>query len=171
AQISSRARAQRTGGDCSVTIAFKQRRNRIGALTFVLAGLFGLAVMRLIVLVVMQGSKLTSMAREEHNAETELAAVRGPILDRHGEPMALSAETRSIYARPKKVLELNFAERAKIAAALEMSSADLDRRLRKPSPFIWLRRRMDPAKAAIVEALNIDGLAALSEYKRFFPES
>ena len=91
-----------------MTNAFKQRRSRIGALTFVLAGLFGLAVMRLIALVVLQGSLLTSMAREEHNAETELAAVRGPIVDRHGEPMALSAETRSIYARPKKVLECEF---------------------------------------------------------------
>jgi cell division protein FtsI (penicillin-binding protein 3) len=154
-----------------MTSAFKQRRGRIGTLTFVLAGLFGLAVLRLIALVVLQGSLLNSMAREEHNAETELAAVRGPIVDRHGEPMALSAETRSIYARPKKVLETNSAERAKIAAALEMSEAELARRLLKPSPFIWLRRRMDPTQAAAVEALNIDGLGGVSEYKRFYPES
>jgi cell division protein FtsI (penicillin-binding protein 3) len=154
-----------------VTSAFKQRRSRIGALTFVLAGLFGLAVMRLIALVTLQGSRLTSMARVEHNAETELAAVRGPIVDRHGEPMALSAETRSVYARPKKLLESNSSEHAKIAAALEMTSAELARRLSKPSPFIWLRRRMDPAKASAVEALNVDGLGAISEYKRFYPES
>ena len=154
-----------------MTSAFKQRRTRIGALTCVLAGLFGLAVMRLIALVVLQGSLLTSMAREEHTAETELAAVRGPIVDRHGEPMALSAETRSIYARPKKLLESNSAARAKLAAALEMSAAELARRLAKPAPFIWLRRRMDPAQAAAAEALNIEGLGALSEYKRFYPES
>jgi len=154
-----------------VTQSFKQRRSRIGALTFVLAGLFGLAVMRLVALVVLQGSLLNSMAREEHNAETELAAVRGPIVDRHGEPMALSAETRSIYARPAKLAHLNSSERAKIAAALDVSDADLARRLSKPSPFIWLRRRMDPAKASIVEAMNLDGLGALSEYKRFYPES
>ena len=30
---------------------------------------------------------------------------------------------------------------------------------------------MDPAKASIVEAMNLDGLGALSEYKRFYPES
>ncbi|HLI78781.1 MAG TPA: penicillin-binding protein [Candidatus Binataceae bacterium] len=154
-----------------MTQSFKQRRSRIGALTFVLAGLFGLAVMRLVALVVLQGSLLNSMAREEHNAETELAAVRGPIVDRHGEPMALSAETRSIYARPAKLAHLNSSERAKIAAALDVSDADLARRLSKPSPFIWLRRRMDPAKASIVEAMNLDGLGALSEYKRFYPES
>jgi len=155
-----------------VTAAFKQRRTRIGALTFILAGLFGLAVMRLIALVVLQGSLLNSMARTEHNAETELAAVRGPIVDRHGEPLALSAETRSIYARPKKMLETTSAsDRAKLAHALEMSEAELQEKLSRHAPFVWLRRRIDPAKAAAVEALGFEGLGALSEYKRFYPES
>ena len=110
------------------------------------------------------------MAREEHTAATELAAVRGPIVDRHGEPMALSAETRSIYVRPDK-FKADAPERAKLASALEMTEADLARRLSKPSPFIWLRRRMDPAKASVVEAMDIEGLGAISEYKRFYPES
>ena len=118
-----------------MTTAFKQRRNRIGVLTFGLTALFGLAVLRLIALVVLQGPRLNTMAREEHTAATELAAVRGPIVDRHGEPMALSAETRSIYANPKKVLDANPAERARLAQALEMSAADLDRRLVEPAPF------------------------------------
>ncbi|HLX38573.1 MAG TPA: penicillin-binding protein [Candidatus Binataceae bacterium] len=154
-----------------MTTSFKQRRSRIGALTFILAGLFGLAVMRLIALVVLQGSILNSMAREEHNAETELAAVRGPIVDRHGEPMAMSAETRSVYARPAKLTRLTSSERAKIARALEMTDAELAQHLSKRSPFVWLRRRMDPAKASIVEAMNLEGIGALSEYKRFYPES
>ena len=100
--------------------SFKQRRARIGALTFTLAALFVLAVMRLVVLVVFDGPRLTSLAHNEHTGETELAAVRGPIVDRNGEPLALSAETRSVYARPKKVLESSTpAERAKLAATLD----------------------------------------------------
>jgi cell division protein FtsI (penicillin-binding protein 3) len=160
-----------TTGSFGRSSAFKQRRNRIGVLTFVLAAFFGLAVLRLIALVVLQGPRLNTMAHAEHTAETELAAVRGPIVDRHGEPMALSAETRSIYSRPSKVLAASPTERAKLAAALDMSPDELARRLAKPSPFIWLRRRMDPAQAAAVEALNIDGLGAFSEYKRYYPES
>jgi cell division protein FtsI (penicillin-binding protein 3) len=150
---------------------FKQRRTRIGALTFVLAGLFGLAVVRLIALVVLEGSRLNSLARTEHTAETELAAVRGPIVDRYGEPLALSAETRSIYARPRQLLEATTrADRARLAAALGMKAAELEARLAKPSPFVWLRRRMDPAQASTVEALGLEGVGALSEYKRFYPE-
>jgi cell division protein FtsI (penicillin-binding protein 3) len=154
-----------------VTQIFKQRRTRIGALTFVMAGLFGLAVVRLIALVVLEGSRLNSLARTEHTAETELAAVRGPIVDRYGEPLALSAETRSIYARPRQLLEATArADRARLAAALGMKPAELEARLAKPSPFVWLRRRMDPAQASAVEALGLEGVGALSEYKRFYPE-
>jgi cell division protein FtsI (penicillin-binding protein 3) len=85
--------------------SFKQRRTRIGALTLALAALFGFAVIRLVVLVTIYGPRLNSLARHEHTGGTELAAVRGPIVDRYGEPLALSAETRSVYARPKRVLE------------------------------------------------------------------
>ena len=98
--------------------SFKQRRARIGALTLTLAALFGLAVIRLVVLVAMYGPRLNSLAHHEHTGETQLAAVRGPIVDRNGVPLALSAETRSVYARPKKVVESSTpAERGKLAAS------------------------------------------------------
>jgi len=77
---------------------------RIGALTLTLAGFFALAAMRLAVLVLFDGSRLSSLAREEHTASLRLAAVRGPIVDRNGNELALSAETRSIFARAPKLL-------------------------------------------------------------------
>ncbi len=52
-----------------------------------------------------------------------------------------------------------------------MQPAELEQRLNKSAPFIWLRRRFDPAKAATVDALGIEGVGSLSEYKRFYPES
>ena len=76
--------------------SFKQRRARIGALTLTLAALFGFAVIRLVVLVALYGPHLNSLAHHEHTGETQLAAVRGPIVDRNGVPLALSAETRSV---------------------------------------------------------------------------
>jgi cell division protein FtsI (penicillin-binding protein 3) len=52
-----------------------------------------------------------------------------------------------------------------------MTPADLETRLRKPSPFVWLERRIDVDKAQAAEALGIDGVGAVSEYRRFYPES
>ncbi|MGA3228941.1 MAG: penicillin-binding transpeptidase domain-containing protein [Candidatus Binatus sp.] len=152
--------------------SFKQRRARIGALTLALAALFGFAVIRLVVLVAMYGPRLNSLARHEYAGETELAAVRGPIVDRNGEPLALSAETRSVYARPRRVLESSTpAERSKLAAILMMLPISLESKLNKDAPFVWLERRISPDKAQTVEALGIDGIGTISEYKRFYPES
>ena len=114
--------------------AFKQRRTRIGALTFTLAALFGFAVIRLVVLVALYGPRLNSLAQQEHTGESELAPVRGPIVDRNGEPLAMSAETQSVYARPKKVLESSTpAERGKLAAILMMVPISLEQKLDKAS--------------------------------------
>ncbi len=152
--------------------AFKQRRARIGWLTLALAALFVVAVLRLTVLVTFDGPRLNSLARSEHTSEVELAAVRGPIVDRNGEPLALSAETRSVYAHPHRVLDSTSArDRAKLAAALGITDADLEAKLKKPSPFVWLVRRISVDKAQAAEALGIEGVGAVSEYKRFYPES
>jgi cell division protein FtsI (penicillin-binding protein 3) len=148
--------------------SFKQRRARIGALTLTLAALFGLAVIRLVVLVAFYGTRLNSLALHEHTGETQLAAVRGPIVDRNGEPLALSAETRSVYARPKRVLESSTpAERSKLAAILMMMPISLESKLNKDAPFVWLERRVSPDKAQAAEALGIDGVGTISDY----PES
>ncbi|HVA82496.1 MAG TPA: penicillin-binding protein [Candidatus Binataceae bacterium] len=152
--------------------SFKQRRSRVGWLTVTLAALFAMAVLRLVVLVEFDGPRLSSLANSEHTGETELAAVRGPIVDRNGTPLALSAETRSVYARPHRVFQTtSVRERAKLAEALGMSAGALEAKLARPAPFVWLARRVPVDTAQAVEALGIEGVGALSEYKRFYPES
>jgi cell division protein FtsI (penicillin-binding protein 3) len=145
---------------------------RIGALTFALAGLFVLAAMRLAVLVLIDGPRLSSLAREEHTTAMKLAAVRGPIVDRNGNPLALSAETRSIFARAPKLLENSTAsERKRLAHALAMTPAELEAKLRKPAPFVWLARHLQPEQARAVEDLGFESVGGVDEYARFYPES
>ncbi|MFZ1118695.1 MAG: hypothetical protein WAN81_00545, partial [Candidatus Binataceae bacterium] len=109
---------------------FKKRRGRIGALTIVLAALFVLIALRLAALVVFDGPRLTSLARTEHTGEIALAAPRGPLADRNGEPLALSAETRSIYARPAQLLAAATpGQRASLAAALGITPSDMEAKL------------------------------------------
>ncbi len=152
--------------------AFKKRRLRIGALTLALAGLFALALMRLAMLVLLDGPRLASLAHEEHTAAMQLAAVRGAIVDRDGQPLALSAETRSIYARPRKLLETTTASaRARLARALAMTPAALEAKLEKPAPFVWLARHLQPERARVAEELGFESVGAVNEYARFYPES
>jgi cell division protein FtsI (penicillin-binding protein 3) len=151
---------------------FKKRRGRIGTLTIVLAALFLLIALRLGALVVFDGPRLTSLARTEHMGEIALAAPRGPLADRNGEPLALSAETRSIYARPAQLLAAATPEqRASLAAALGIAPSELEAKLHRTTPFVWLRRHLPLPQSQAAEALSLDGVGALSEYKRFYPES
>ncbi|HJU27609.1 MAG TPA: penicillin-binding protein 2, partial [Candidatus Binataceae bacterium] len=155
-----------------MNLGFKRRRTRIGALTLALAALFGLAAIRLTVLVLSDGPRLASMARSEHTSKIDLAAVRGPIVDRNGQPLALSAETRSVYARPRKLLEaLSREDRAELAKRLGLRPAELDARLRRGAPFVWLARHLPPQQANAALDMELDGIGAVSEYKRFYPES
>ena len=150
---------------------FRKRRVRIGALTIVLAALFLLIALRLAALVIFDGPRLTSLARMEHTGEVALAATRGPLSDRNGEPLALSAETRSVYARPPQLLAASSAQdRAPLAAAIGIAPSELEAKLHRKAPFVWLQRHLPPARAQAAEALGLDGVGALSEYKRFYPE-
>ncbi|HKV55341.1 MAG TPA: penicillin-binding protein [Candidatus Binataceae bacterium] len=141
-------------------------------LTVVLAGLFVLTGIRLSIIVLVDGPRLVSLAHNEHTSEMDLAAVRGPIVDRNGTPLALSAETRSIYSRPRILLENSSrAERARMAALLGLSSAELESRLGRGAPFVWLARHLASDQARAVEELGLEGVGTVSEYKRFYPES
>ncbi len=152
--------------------AFKRRRARIGVLTLALAGIFVLAVMRLAALVLFDGPRLASIAHEEHTSAMKLAAVRGPIVDRNGQPLALSAETRSIFACPRKLLQTSTAAaRVRLAQALEMTPAELETKLKKHAPFVWLARHLPPNRAHAAEDLGFESIGGVNEYARFYPES
>ena len=102
----------------------------------------------------------------------KLAVVRGPIVDRNGKPLALSAETRSIYVRPRTLLAASSrADRARLAAALGLSAAELESRLFHETGFVWLARHFAPSRAREIEQLGLKGVGAVDEYKRFYPES
>jgi cell division protein FtsI (penicillin-binding protein 3) len=155
-----------------VNPSFKKRRMRIGTMTLTLAGFFVLAAMRLAMLVLFDGSRLSSLAREEHTASLRLAAVRGSIVDRNGNALALSAETRSVFARAPKLLDRSSAsERMRLARALAMSPAELEMKLGKPAPFVWLARHIAPDRARAAEDLGFESVGGVNEYARFYPES
>jgi cell division protein FtsI (penicillin-binding protein 3) len=155
-----------------VNQAYARRRLRIGVLTAILLALFVAAGARLAVIVMVDGPRLSSLARSEHFSLMKLAALRGPIVDRDGEPLALSAETRSIYARPRRLIESSTpAERARLAELVGITPSALKAKLNRREQFVWLGRHLSAERGNQVQELGLDGVGAVSEYKRFYPES
>ncbi|HSF58183.1 MAG TPA: penicillin-binding protein, partial [Candidatus Binatia bacterium] len=61
---------------------------------------------------VLQGEKLKRLAERQHLKEWIVLPKRGAVLDRSGEPLALSMEAQSVYARPHRIRDPAEASRA-----------------------------------------------------------
>lgn len=123
-------------------------------------------------LVLIDGPRLASMAKSEHLGTLKLAAIRGPIFDRNGETLALSAETPSFFAHPRRLLENStLADRTLLARTLDLSPRELEQRLQHKSSFVWLARQLTPQRARELDDLAFTGIETVPEYHRFYPES
>ncbi len=123
---------------------------------------------------------LQSQGDERFLRVVEVPAHRGMIVDRNGEPLAVSSPVDSIWAEPKDFLEQR-ARWPELAAALGMTTADLEKKLapdierrqteRKVRGFVYLRRHLVPSVAEQILQLGIPGVYSQREYRRYYPDA
>ena len=140
----------------------------------VVLGLLGLAavalIARVVYLHVAQGDFLQRVGTRLAERTLTLPAHRGMITDRLGSPLAVSIPVSSIWADPR-MLHSDAEQLPELARVLGLRPAKLRALLQRNSQrgFIWLRRRVKPATAAKVAALDIDGVGQQREFRRFYP--
>jgi cell division protein FtsI (penicillin-binding protein 3) len=124
---------------------------------------------RAVKLQVLERDKLRRHGRTQWEAVVELRPRRGAITDRNGEVLAASADAYSIAADPGALQDLDRASSARLAKALGLDGAALARKAQRGGRFTWLKRRVSPAEARAVQALELDGVAVLEESRRYYP--
>lgn len=99
-----------------------------------------------------------------------LAATRGLILDRNGQPLAVSTPVISIWANPPQLLSARDKWKL-LARKAGLDYEDFkDRALRaQDREFIYLRRHLAPEAAQAILALNVPGVYGMTEYRRYYP--
>src|SRR5690606_34661955 len=102
-----------------------------------------------------------------------IVATRGNIVDRNGEPLAISTPVLSLWLNPKEVLS-NPQQGALLAEAMQSIGVDaqtLNKRILDNAnrEFLYVKRAMPPADAQAVLDLKLKGVYAQEEYKRFYP--
>jgi cell division protein FtsI (penicillin-binding protein 3) len=102
--------------------------------------------------------------------DAKLSANRGMILDRNGEPLAVSTPVDTVWADPRKLAQVP-QEFDRLAKALDRDPQWLARRVTSSldREFVYLVRHMRPQDAAKVKALGIPGVNMLREYRRYYP--
>jgi cell division protein FtsI (penicillin-binding protein 3) len=97
-------------------------------------------------------------------------AHRGMILDRNGEPLAISTPVNSVWLNPKE-FDPEDPQVLALAGVLDISLNELrDKAARNSSrEFVYLQRHVSPSVAEQVKRLEVPGVRLKSEYRRFYP--
>jgi cell division protein FtsI (penicillin-binding protein 3) len=105
-----------------------------------------------------------------HQRVMPIPAHRGMIVDRNGEPLAISTPVDSVWANPQETLPARD-QLPTLARLLGTSEAALLSQLegRSEREFVYLKRGVDPDAARQVMALNIPGINLQREYRRYYP--
>jgi cell division protein FtsI (penicillin-binding protein 3) len=113
-------------------------------------------------------SFLQEQGSSRYSREIELPAHRGRILDRAGEPLAISTPVKSIWAFSGQ-MDATPEKLAQLARVLETTPKALAKKLDEASDFVFLAKQVPPEVAERVAALKIKGVHDQNEYRRFYP--
>jgi cell division protein FtsI (penicillin-binding protein 3) len=148
-------------------------RHRVAWLVLMVGLLAAGVISRLYVLQVVRGDVLRAQARRQHQQRIQVLGPRGGIVDRDGRELAVSLETWSLFAHPARIADKVRAARL-LAPLLELPADRLLARLQSGEPFVWLKRRLDPAVADAIRHLDLPvGKGRAFDFemegKRFYP--
>jgi len=143
---------------------------RIRLLLVVLVLALAASLGRAVWLQAVRAEPLARMAASQHRETIEIPARRGTIYDRTGALLALGESATTVYADPRRVRDPVAAARA----AGEILGKDPDALLAALSDrtrgFVYLARQADPAKAAALAKLELDGIGFYAEERRAYPQ-
>lgn len=105
----------------------------------------------------------------EGQARDVITATRPPILDRNGLEMAVDIRVPSLFAEPRRIIDVEEAVRKLRTVLPDLDEAWLRARLTGDKGFVWVQRELSPAIQDQVMRLGIPGIDFITESKRFYP--
>lgn len=136
---------------------------------------FAFLSVRLVQLQVIDHSRLRSVVNKQNENKVAIFPQRGAIYDRTGIVLACSIPCRSIFYSPVEgePSEVQYRRIQKLRNILSLSTGEMRAikdRINKNKSFIWIRQKTTLAKAERVLAMNLKGIAAKDDNKRFYPQ-
>jgi cell division protein FtsI/penicillin-binding protein 2 len=116
-----------------------------------------------------QGAKLASEAAYQQTDVVTVPGLRGSLLDRFGNPLAVSEDAKTIYATPYQVKRPGQTA-AKLASILDLEESEVLESLTEESGFAYVARKVDLPSAARVARLELPGIGDLPDSRRTYPQ-
>ncbi|MGD9996652.1 MAG: peptidoglycan D,D-transpeptidase FtsI family protein [Ilumatobacteraceae bacterium] len=149
-----------------------QTRRRLLAVLVLTALVFTIVITRVVMLQTADAEGLREAGRDQRTSETILPATRGVIFDRNGDELALSVPSTTIIANPKHVGD-PASTVSTLAAVLgltpEKQQSLLTAFTTRDKSFVYVARQVSDEQAAVIDALDIDGVDGIADVKRIMP--
>src|SRR5262245_45566601 len=138
---------------------------RLGLAILAFAGIFSVIAFRLV---------MFATINEGHGgrrsiAQDAVATARPDILDRNGEILATDIKTPSLFAEPRKIIDVDEAVELLTAVLPDLDANEVRERLSSKRGFVWLKREITPGQQTEIHRLGIPGVGFLTENKRVYP--
>ncbi|MFZ1447231.1 MAG: penicillin-binding protein 2 [Candidatus Dechloromonas phosphoritropha] len=148
-------------------LALQGWRSRMVGL--LLMGAFAALVGRSFYLQVINNDFLQEKGESRYRRDIEVSALRGKIVDRNGDMLAVSTPMKSIWAIPGDARTMSAEQKRQLAALLDMSVRDLDGKIAPEKTFVFIKRQVPPETADRITALKLPGVHQEKEYRRYYP--
>jgi cell division protein FtsI (penicillin-binding protein 3) len=116
-----------------------------------------------------QGAKLASEAAYQQTDVVTVPGLRGSLLDRFGNPLAVSEDAKTIYATPYQVKKPRQTAE-KLASILDLEEDEVLKSLTEDSGFAYVARKVDLPRAARIARLELPGIGELPDSRRTYPQ-
>lgn len=98
-----------------------------------------------------------------------ITATRPALLDRNGLEMAVDIRVPSLFAEPRRIVDVEEAVTKLRTVLPELDEAWLRTKLTGDKGFVWIKRELTPAIEERIFQLGVPGLEFVTESKRFYP--
>jgi cell division protein FtsI (penicillin-binding protein 3) len=145
------------------------RRAKAGARVGLAIVLFSVAYAIIAGRLVVFGLQADPNGTRRLHTQDRVATARPDILDRNGEILATDVSVPSLFAEPRKIIDVDEAVELLTAVMPDLESREVRERLSSNKGFVWLKREISPKQMREVHRLGIPSIGFLKENKRIYP--
>ena len=138
---------------------------RLGLAIVAFAAIYGVIALRL----VMFAEQSDGHGARRSVGQDAVATARPDILDRNGQILATDVKTPSLFAEPRKLIDVDEADELLTAVLPDLDATEVRERLSSKRGFVWLKREITPKQQQEIHRLGIPGVGFLTENKRVYP--
>jgi cell division protein FtsI (penicillin-binding protein 3) len=138
---------------------------RLGLAIISFGAIYGAIAIRLVFF-----ATINEMHGDRHTiAQDAVATARPDILDRRGAILATDVKSPSLFAEPRKIIDIDEAVELLTANLPDLDAKELRERLSSKRGFVWLKREITSMQQREIHQLGVPGIGFLTENKRVYP--